>query len=153
MKITPVLLLALAGVLPVRAQQDDPLKSAACGTALADLQAARTGGAGAGQVEALRSTAAGVCLGSATLPTRPARVVQPPVVVPPPQVEVPQRVAPLPPPVLPPPPVAIERAPLPAQCGPGGCWTDDGSHLRHVPPSLVAPGGLCIQQGGGVYCP
>lgn len=153
MKIALALLLALAAALPVRAQQGDPLKSAACGAALADLQAARAGGAGQGQVETLRSTAAGVCLGSATLPTRPSRVVQPPVVVPPPQVEVPQRAAPWPAPVLPPPPVAIERAPLPAQCGPGGCWADDGSHLRHVPPSLVGPAGLCIQQGGQVYCP
>jgi hypothetical protein len=49
--------------------------------------------------------------------------------------------------------VAIQRAPLPATCDPGGCWTNDGTHLRHVPPSLAGPGGLCTQQGGLVFCP
>lgn len=152
MKIAPALLLALA-VLPAGAQPGDPLKSPACGTALAQLQAARSGDAGAGTVEGLRSAAASACLGSATLPSRPSRIAQPPVVVPPPQIEVPQRVAPLPTPTLPPPPVAIQRAPLPAQCDAGGCWTNDGSHLRYVPPTLARPNGLCTQQGGQVFCP
>jgi hypothetical protein len=52
-----------------------------------------------------------------------------------------------------PPPVAIERAPLPAQCDAGGCWTSDGTHLRHVAPGLLGPRGLCIQQGAQLVCP
>ena len=152
MKNALALLLALAATGWVSAQDGDPLKSPACGAALADLQAARRSDADAGAVQRLRSAAAGICLGSEAVPKRPARVAQPPIAVPPPQVDVPQRVAPLPAPVPAPPPVAIQRAPLPAQCDAGGCWTNEGSHLRHVPPTLVGPNGLCIQQAGQVFC-
>jgi hypothetical protein len=135
--------------------QDDPLKSAACGSALASLQAARQQQAQRSTVEALRSAAATTCLGSATPPTRPGRVLQAPVVVPPPQIEVPTQVAPLniPAPTLAPPPVAIQRPPAPALCDAGGCWSNDGTHLQQVPPTLYGPRGLCTQQGGQVYCP
>ncbi|HYE38627.1 MAG TPA: hypothetical protein VEB23_01765, partial [Ramlibacter sp.] len=71
------------------AAQDDPLKSPACGAALAQLQAARAGGTGAA-VEASRGAAAAACLGSSAAPVRPARVLRPPVSVPPPQVELPE---------------------------------------------------------------
>ena len=151
MKIAPALLLALAVAAPALAQED-PLKSAACGSALAQLQAARAGGS-ASEIEVRRSAAAGACLGSATLPTRPSRIALPPVVVPPPQIDLPQHAAPLPGPTLPPPPVAIQRPPSPALCDAGGCWSNDGTHLRHVPPSLAGPSGLCTQQGGLVHCP
>lgn len=150
MKIACTLLALCAAALPLHAQDADPLKSTACGTALAQLQAARQGDGG--NVAALRSAAAGACLGSAAPPTRPSRILQAPVAVPPPQIELPPRVAPLPAPVLPPPPVAIERAPLPATCDAGGCWSNGGTHLRHVPP-LAVPGGACTQQGTAVYCP
>ncbi len=154
MKIACALSLLFALAMPLRAQDADPLKSPACGAALAALQAARAHpGTGSDSVAALRGAAASACLGSAVVPTRPARVLQAPVVVPPPQVEVPVQAAPLPPPVLPPPPVVIQRAPVPATCDAGGCWTNDGTHLRHVPPSLAGPSGLCTQQGGLVYCP
>lgn len=153
MKIALAWLLLLGAAAPLAAQADDPLKSPACGAALANLQSARTSGAAAASVEALRSAAAAACLGSATVPARPPRVTQAPVVVPPPQIEGPQRVAPLPAPVLPPPPVAIERAPLPATCDAGGCWVGGDTHLRHVPPNLAGPRGLCTQQGGLVSCP
>lgn len=152
MKIALLSLLFLA-LAPTAPAQHDPLKSAACGAALASLQAARSSGAPAAAVEDLRSAAAGSCLGSTVVPGRPSRVLQTPVVVPPPQIQAAPR--PVPPfaPVLPPPPVAIERAPLPATCDAGGCWTNDGTHLRHVPPSLAGPRGLCIQQGGQLACP
>ena len=153
MKIACALLAALSAASWVVHAQADPLKSAAPHAALADLQSARSAGAADGAVESLRSAAAGACLGSAMVPSRPSRIAQPPVAVPPPQVVLPPRVAPLPPPMLPPPPVAIERAPMPAQCDAGGCWTTDGSHLRYVPPSLAGPNGLCLQQGGQVFCP
>lgn len=149
--LLPLLLLALAS--PAGAQEGDPLKSAACGTALSSLNAARQGNAAPAAVEELRSAAAANCLGSPVVPIRPARVLQAPVVVPPPQIEVAPRALPLPAPVLPPPPVAIDRAPLPATCDAGGCWSTDGTHLRHVPPNLAGPRGLCTQQGGLVVCP
>lgn len=145
-----LVLLAAAG--PVLAQVD-PLKSPACGAAIASLQSARSGGAGAGRVEALRSEAATVCLGAGSAPGRPARVLQAPITVPPPQIEVTPAPAPLAAPMPPPPPVAIERPPVPASCDPGGCWTNEGTHLRQVPPNLVGPRGLCTTQAGVVYCP
>lgn len=144
------LLLLLAAHAPAPAQ--DPLQSAACAAALAQLQAARGGDAPAATVDGLRSTAAAACLGTSTVPARPGRIAQQPIAVPPPLIEAPARVAPLPA-ARPPPPVAIERAPLPAHCDAGGCWTHDGSHLRHVPPTLAGPGGLCTPAGAVVYCP
>lgn len=147
------LALILAGAAAAAFAQDDPLKSPACGAALASLQAAREGGASAARVEALRSSAAGTCLGSATPPSRPGRVARAPEVVAPPQVTVPVPPAPLPAPVLPPPAVAIERPALPATCDPSGCWTNDGTRLRHVLPAVPGPAGPCVQQGGVVYCP
>lgn len=145
-------LLLLAAAWPATAQVD-PLKSPACGAALASLQAARSGSAGAGRVESLRSEAATVCLGAGSVPTRPSRVLQAPISVPPPQIEP----TPLPPPLaaprLPPPPVAFDRPATPALCDPGGCWTNDGTHLRQVPPNLAGPRGLCSTQAGVVYCP
>jgi hypothetical protein len=154
MKIARALLPLLLVALPCAAQED-PLKSAACGSALAQLQAARQQGSGAGTVEALRSAAANTCLGSAAPPTRPGRVLQAPVVVPPPQIEVPAQAAPLqvPLPLPAPPPVAIRRPPAPALCDAGGCWTSDGTHLQQLPPGLFGPRGLCTQQGGQLYCP
>lgn len=151
MKIACALFLLSATAMPLRAQDADPLKSPACGAALSALQAART--SGSDRVATLRDAAASACLGSAVVPPRPARVLQAPVAVPPPPVDGPMQVAPMPAPVLPPPPVAIQRAPLPATCDPGGCWTSDGTRLRHVPPSLAGPSGICTQQGGLVYCP
>lgn len=153
MKTACVLLLLLAAALPLRAQNGDPLKSPGCGAALATLQSARQSGATAQRVEALRSAASQACLGTAAVPTRPARIAQPPVVVPPPQIEVPERAARPPAPSLPPPPVAIARPATPVTCDAGGCWTSDGTHLRHVPPNLAGPTGLCTQHGGLVYCP
>jgi hypothetical protein len=75
--------------------------------------------------------------------------------VPPPQLTVPVPVPPaaLPAPVLPPPAVAIERPAAPATCDPSGCWTGDGTHLRHVAPNVMGPAGPCVRQGGVVYCP
>lgn len=153
MKIALALPLALALLAPAGAQQADPLKSDACGAALAQLDAARRAGGPPAAVQDLRSAAAGACLGSSAVPIRPSRVLQAPIVVPPPQIDVPPPVAPLPAPVLPPPPVAIQRPAVPAVCDAGGCWTSDGTHLRALPPGLAGPNGLCGVQGGMVYCP
>lgn len=135
------------------AQAADPLKSQACGLALESLQAARASGAAGARVEQLRAAAAASCLGSATLPQRPARVARPPVVVPPPQVEPPAAPAAPPAAALPAPAVAIDRPETPLVCDPGGCWSDTGTHLRQIGPGLAGPRGPCTQQGGLVYCP
>lgn len=154
MKIALALSLALAVLAPAGAQTGDPLKSDACGAALAQLEAARKSTAAApAAVQDLRSAAAAACLGSSAVPTRPSRVLQAPIVVPPPQIDLPAPLAPLPAPALPPPPVAIQRPPVPATCDAGGCWTNDGTHLRPLPPGLAGPNGLCVAQGGMVYCP
>lgn len=145
--------LLLAALGCAHAQGGDPLKSEACGAALASLQASRGSGAGSAQVESLRSAAARACLGTAVQPTRPSRIAQPPVVVPPPQIEVPPQAATLPPVALPPPPVAIDRPLSPALCDAGGCWVNDGTHLRQVLPSMVGPRGPCTTVGGTVSCP
>lgn len=150
---TACALLFLAALACARAQDGDPLKSSACGSALASLQSARQGGAAPASVEALRAAAANACLGTSLRPTRPSRIAQPPVVVPPPQIDLPQHAAPLPVPAPAPPPVAIDRPSAPTVCDAGGCWSNDGTHLRQVPPSLIGPRGLCSQVGGLLYCP
>jgi hypothetical protein len=152
MRFLPVLLLALAPAV-LLAQESDPLKSPACGAALAALQEARGGGAADAAVRSLRQKAARTCLGGGDTPGRTARVLQAPVVVPPPTI-VPPPVAAAPPQVaLPPPPVAIQRPATPSTCDVGGCWADDGTHLRQIGPNLAGPNGRCSQQGGLVYCP
>ena len=155
MKIACALFLLLLAGSPLRAQEGDPLKSPACGAALAQLQAARGSGHASSQVvEGLRGAAATACLGNPDPPARPGRVLQAPVHVLPPQIDVPQHVAPLSAPVLPPPPVAIGRPASPALCDGGGCWANDGTHLRQVPPlTQVGPRGLCTQQAGQLLCP
>lgn len=149
-------LLLTAVALPLRAQEEDPLKSPACAAALQRLEAARSQPAEADRIEALRSEAAQTCLGLGTPPARPGRVVQPPIAVPPPQLEVPHAAGPPsgPAPAAPlPPPVSVDRLPPPATCDANGCWVNGGSQLQHVPPSLIGPSGMpCIQQGGLVFC-
>ncbi|MBK6007677.1 hypothetical protein JJB11_16375 [Ramlibacter ginsenosidimutans] len=145
--------LLLAATAHARAQPADPLKSPACGAALAQLQAARDKHAAPAHVEALRSAAATTCLGQPDPPARPARSVQAPVAVPPPRIAPPSQPVPIAAPTPPPPPVAIDRPASPAVCDGGGCWVDDGTHLRRVPPDLRGPGGLCSNLGGQLYCP
>lgn len=135
------------------AQEIDPLKSQACAQALAALQSARDARAGDRAVEGLRGAAAAACLGHAPAAQRPSRVLRAPDVVPPPRIDVPQAAAPVPSPAALPPPVAIQRPPVPVQCDANGCWADDGTHLRQVPPGVPGPRGLCTQLGGQVYCP
>ena len=154
MRLLPLLLLllALAPVL-LPAQESDPLKSPQCGAALASLQAARAGGTAAAAVQALRASAARTCLGGGEAPARTARVLQAPTVVPPPVIMPPPVPAALPQVAPPLPPVAIQRPPSVTNCDVGGCWADDGQHLRQVGPNLAGPNGRCALQGGLVYCP
>jgi hypothetical protein len=156
MRAIPLLLapLLLAAALPLRAQEADPLKSPACGAAIAQLQSARENHEAADRVETLRSSAASTCLGQPDPPARPSRAMQAPIAVPAPQIESSSRPAPIiAAPTLPPPPVAIDRPSSPAICDGGGCWANDGTHLRMVPPDLRGPTGLCSYLGGQLYCP
>jgi hypothetical protein len=152
MKTACALALALAAATAF-AQADDPLKSSACAEALAGLQAARAANAGSATVETARGAAAAACLGIATLPQRPSRVLRSPESVPPPQVDLPLRVTPHPGPALPPPPVAIDRPGTAGFCDGNGCWIDGGTHLRQLGPNLMGPNGLCTQQGLLISCP
>ena len=145
--------LLLAVGAPLHAQVDDPLKSPACGAALATLQSARSEHADAARVEGLRSQAASTCLGTSHPPRNTARTAQAPISVAPPQIDMPLATPSLPAPVPLPPPVEVGHLPPPATCDAGGCWLNGGSHLQYVPPTLQGPRGLCSQQGGLVYCP
>ena len=145
--------LLLAAAAPLHAQDADPLKSPACGAAIAQLQAARENHEDAARIETMRRGAANTCLGQPDPPARPARSVQAPVSVPTPQIAMPSRPEPMAVPTPPPPPVAIDRPSSPAICDAGGCWANDGTHLRMVPPDLRGPTGLCSSLGGQLYCP
>ena len=146
-----LLALLLAAAPLARAQPADPLKSPECGSALAQLQAARSGGQG--DVESVRRQAAAACLGGLAAPSRPARVVQAPIRVPPPMIEAPAR-RPLPAiPAPPPAPVATEHAPTISSCDPAGCWVTQGNRLQHVTPNLMGPAGLCGVAPGAAGCP
>ncbi|MES2940035.1 MAG: hypothetical protein V4864_20320 [Pseudomonadota bacterium] len=146
--------LLLAPLPGAAAQQDDPLKSPACGQALQLLQAAREApDAGAARVESLRRDAARTCLGTGGPPARPARLAQPPVAVPPPAIEPPPRTAQRVPPAPPPPPVTVARPPMVTTCDTGGCWTSDGTRLQRAGPNLVGPQGVCTVQGALAFCP
>lgn len=141
----------LLAVAAAWAAEEDPLKSAACGQALATLEQARRDGGDAAQA---RSQAARICLGATGPAGRTARPSQPPVSVPPTAIRPPAPpAAVLPPPASPPPPVAIDRPAMPAQCDAAGCWVNDGTHLRHVAPGAAGPRGPCVPQAGLVYCP
>jgi hypothetical protein len=146
--------LAMLACAAAAAQDGDPLKSPACGDAIAALDAARSAKAAPAQVEVLRARAAQTCLGTADPPRRPARVLQPPVAIPPPPLAPPGVAAPQLLVTPPPPPVTITRPPQVTQCDPAGCWVDDGGNrLRHLPPHQVSPRGPCTIVGALVYCP
>ena len=152
MRLLPVLLLALAPAWAL-AQAGDPLKSPACGDALAALQAARSDG-GEAAVQSLRASAARTCLGGTGTPgSRPARALQAPIAIPPPIITPAPLLVPMAQPAPPAPPVAIDRPATATHCDIGGCWANDGQHLRQVGPNLAGPNSLCSQQGGVVYCP
>lgn len=146
----PIPLLAgllLAGGAVGQQPAQDPLKSPACGQALQALEAARAGGQ-AGPVEARRKEAARACLGGE--PTgRTARPAQAPLTVPPPVIE-PPAVRPVAPAPAAPPPVQIARPTTSSHCDAGGCWVNDGTHLRQVPRTSPAP---CTPMGPTLYCP
>jgi hypothetical protein len=162
--------LAMAAASRAASAADDPLQTADCRSALADLQtqeiAADAGsrssaeaGASArptpsGELLAARKRAARRCLASRADPAPPpGRLIQPPIVVAP----------------LAAAPVAVPRSarkgsPLPAapaaerpyavtSCDPGGCWANDGSRLNRVGPNLWGSRGVCSLQGTLLQCP
>jgi hypothetical protein len=130
----------------------DPLKSAACGEALAALQAAREGGT-PGSVETLRQQATQTCLGGGDAPARPSRAMQGPIAVPPPVIAPPGPAAAARVPQPLPPAVDVGRPPVITSCDLNGCWTSDGARLNRVGPQLNSPSGPCTVQGSLAYCP
>ncbi len=134
------------------AHAQDPLKSPACGDALAVLEEARASG-DAARAEAARRQATAACLGSGGEARRPSPTAQPPVAVPPPTLEPPAAAAapvPQPRPVR---PVAVERPAVITTCDAGGCWDSEGRRLNRAGPVLLGPGGPCVASGQAVQCP
>jgi hypothetical protein len=151
----PLILLLLVGAAQPARASGDPLKSAACGAALAALQAAREAapGASGGAVESRRQQAAQACLGGGEAPRRPSRALQSPVVVPPPVIAPPGPPAAARVPAAPAPPVEVGRPPVITSCDANGCWASDGSRLNRIGPQWMGPSGPCSVQGGLAYCP
>lgn len=157
--IVPVLLLlaSLASAGPA-ASDGDPLDSAACRAARAELeQALAAAGTHPGpRLERARREARDVCLGRASANPQRAGAPDPPVAVPPPVLVAPR---PVPQPAVPvttsppPAPVPIPRPTAITTCDPGGCWDSQGRRLNQVGPVLMGPNGLCTVQGGHVTCP
>ncbi|WP_427912324.1 hypothetical protein ACPWT1_17010 [Ramlibacter sp. MMS24-I3-19] len=148
-----LVVLGLAAAWHANAQPPaDPLKSDACGRALAALQAARTPDSGRtpGQVEGLRREATQACLGGSGEARRPSPTAQAPMVVPPPTVALPRSIPPAEV-VLPAPP--IERPAVITACDAGGCWDSNGKRLNRAGPILIGPGGACVTTGVQVRCP
>ncbi len=159
-----LLLTLLLAAGPALAQRTDPLHSAECRQALADLQVQESAGkaiqpvpdasnaaASAAGLGAARRLVLHRCLGSrldAPPPQAALRRVQPPTVVPPVSAGG-GMPAPLRPPMVPPagaPPAAV-APPSIVSCDPAGCWASDGSRLTRVGPQLLGPRGLCSPQG------
>jgi hypothetical protein len=136
------------------AADTDPLRSAECLGARAELDAALAAPAAREnqRLQQARRAALQACLGSQPDARRrsgapdPVQVVVPTLRATPP--------APLPPPVATPPAaVAIPRAAMITTCDPGGCWDSQGRRLNRVGPVLSGPDGPCHAQGGLVTCP
>ena len=156
----------------------DPLESAECRRALAELnteeaavaEASRaSGGVTANDRRVIdaklapaRRQAAKTCLARRADPEPRA---SPPLVRPAPIVGEPLAVAPA---SRPPSTAATPRAPQAAlappaapadkpyaitSCDSGGCWANDGTRLQRVGPTLWGPRGACSVQGSLVQCP
>jgi hypothetical protein len=153
---TARLVLACAGALlaaGIAAREPDPLHSAACEQARAELDAALAAPGDGARLRRAREQALHACLGNDTGrrersgAPEPARAVAPTIAR-----EVPRTV--LPPPALraPPPAPEVPRAAMITNCDPGGCWDTQGRRFNRAGPLLVGPNG-CQAQGGLVSCP
>jgi hypothetical protein len=139
------------------ATSPEPMHSAACHEALAQLQAREAAAASSptatdlrARTEPARRAAARACLGGTGEAPQPAHTAQP-------AIRVPSAVQ------------ALPRAPLPAAKGPAparaeplrsitscdanGCWASDGTRLQRSPAGLLGPGGYCSVQGSVLHCP
>jgi hypothetical protein len=142
--------LAFAWFVGGAAAQQDPLKSADCGRALAALESARADpAAGTAAVEARRAAATRACLGGTGAAERPPPTARAPVVVPPPVIAMPEAARPRPP-VVPRPPAP---PPFITACDAGGCWDSNGTRLNRAGPQLIGPTGACTVVGQAVRCP
>lgn len=137
--------------VPGLARAADPLKSPACGQAVAALEQARAQPGPEPGVEALRLQAARACLGHNEATRAPLRAPYPPVAVTPITTATPRPLPDAPQPA--PPPAAIARPPALTACDPAGCWDSNGNRLNRAGPTLLGPQGVCTQVGGVLSCP
>jgi hypothetical protein len=153
-------LLAIAAALAshVTAAPPDPLQSAECAAARADLDAALAEPTQSRRdhperLALARNQAAAQCLGRVSGHARRSGAPDPPIAVPAPVIDVPRSArAPLP--VTPPEPaIAAPRTAAITTCDPAGCWDSDGQRLNNAGPLLLGPHGVCIPQAGQVTCP
>ncbi|MBA3771615.1 MAG: hypothetical protein H0X13_03740 [Ramlibacter sp.] len=133
------------------AQPADPVGSAACLAARAELESALDDGADprARRLASARRQVAMDCLGPAKGKPLRSGAPQPVQAVP--------MIAPAPLPPMPAgaplPPLPISRPVVITTCDPAGCWDSDGRRLNQIGPMLMGPRGPCSAQGGGVNCP
>ncbi|NKE64409.1 hypothetical protein RAMLITH_01130 [Ramlibacter sp. RBP-2] len=149
--------LLLFGPAPALAQRGaaDPLRSAPCAVARAELEAALAQRpAAGGRLEQARHRAAQACLGASDdgARRRPGAAGQPQVVQP--TIATRRQPSELPPaPAPPPPPLSVPRPTAITACDPAGCWDSEGRRLNQMGPLLVGPGGVCSGLCGLVACP
>jgi hypothetical protein len=137
----------------------DPLQSAECTAARADLEAALaeptpTRRDHPDRLALARKQAAAQCLGRTSGPAQRSGAPDPPIAVPAPVIDVP-RSAQARPPLAPPPQPAIAtpRTAVITTCDPAGCWDSNGQRLNSAGPLLLGPHGVCSAQAGQVSCP
>lgn len=165
-----LLRLLLCGLICTAVQAEELPKSSACRTALQALEEAEDAlmaasaaasdastdqlrqRAVAAKLHPLRQRVADVCLGGMTTSPPPSQHTW--IAPPPPRPgAMPPRV---PMPVVPPvnvSPPRLEMPPMVTHCTAAVCFTNDGSTLTRVGPTLVGPRGSCTVQGSFVRCP
>lgn len=149
-------LLALSSLPALCAPQADPLNSAACNAARAELEAAidqAAPGASAARFARARRQAAMACLGRSEDRAVRSGAPEPVQRVPAPAISTAPRAPSVPPVLEPPPALAVPRPTVITICDPAGCWDSEGRRLNNLGPLLMGPRGACTVQGGLASCP
>lgn len=137
--------------------QPDPLASAECTSARAELDAAREA-AGSSQSQPDERLARAQkraqldCLGRSPGQRERSGAPEPPATVPP-TVALPENPPPLPKLQAAPPPVVIPRPTVITTCDASGCWDSEGRRLNSAGPALMGPRGICSGSGNVINCP
>jgi len=160
--------LLLCGLMCTAAQAEELPKSSACRTALQALEQAEdaimaSAAASmpadpsrqrevAAKLHPLRQRVADVCLGGLTTSPPPSQHTWIAPLPPRPGATPPRAPMAAIPPVNVTPP-RFEMPPMVTHCNAAVCFTNDGSTLTRVGPTLVGPRGSCTVQGSFVRCP